>query len=371
MAKTAQAVIETKVKDGASAGFRKVDKAMKNTAKQGKVLNQQFRFMRGGLGQVGHQVQDVAVQLQMGQNAMLVFGQQGSQIASLFGPGGALLGAVLAVGAALSMALLPRLFGATEAMKKLKEDSKPLVERFDELTPAQKEFSRLLATKSIKAYKDELKILEATERDRLRTNSTNARSVKRFTETEEEHSARIIELDSNIDSLKLNIAELESKTDGTSKAFQQQEDALLKQIKTYGKSSLAVKEYEIRQQVLRKELSETEGKNLLIHLAELKRLEDITKAREKAAKVGKPETENQFMARITPELDTEASAIQMEMFKKQAEDMSLPDAIGQIFTEYEDMDAIYLIAIGTWRITFEKKKERFGPNSLMSMPRLR
>ena len=153
MAKTAQAVIETKVKDGASAGFRKVDKAMKNTAKQGKVLNQQFRFMRGGLGQVGHQVQDVAVQLQMGQNAMLVFGQQGSQIASLFGPGGAMFGAVIAIGAALSMSLAPALFGATEAAKELKDANKDLIDSFDELSPAQQTFAKILAKEKLNENK--------------------------------------------------------------------------------------------------------------------------------------------------------------------------------------------------------------------------
>lgn len=63
-------------------------------------MKKQLRFIRGGFGQVGHQVQDIAVQLQGGTDAMIVFGQQGSQIASLFGPGGAAIGALLAVGAA-------------------------------------------------------------------------------------------------------------------------------------------------------------------------------------------------------------------------------------------------------------------------------
>ena len=77
--------------------------------------------MRGGLGQLGHQVQDVAVQLQMGQNAMLVFGQQGSQIASLMGPNGAIIGAVLAVGAALATSFVPSVMGARDATKLLAE----------------------------------------------------------------------------------------------------------------------------------------------------------------------------------------------------------------------------------------------------------
>ena len=60
-----------------------------------------MRLVRGGFGQLGHQVQDVAAQLQGGTDAMIVLGQQGGQIASLMGPGGALIGAFLVVGAAV------------------------------------------------------------------------------------------------------------------------------------------------------------------------------------------------------------------------------------------------------------------------------
>ena len=86
-----------------------------NTSKTG------LRIMRGGFGQLGHQVQDIAVQLQMGQNAMLVFGQQGSQIASLFGQNGALIGALLAVGAAIGTSLAPSLFKTRNHLEELEE----------------------------------------------------------------------------------------------------------------------------------------------------------------------------------------------------------------------------------------------------------
>ena len=98
--------------------------ATKQFRKQGsaaKGANGQLRLMRGGLGQLGHQVQDVAVQLQMGQNAMLIFGQQGSQIASLFGQNGALIGAVLAVGAAIGTALAPSIFKTVDSFEELKK----------------------------------------------------------------------------------------------------------------------------------------------------------------------------------------------------------------------------------------------------------
>lgn len=115
-------------KDNTKKAFESMQRSMRNTQRQSKALNQQFRFMRGGAGQFGHQIQDIAVQLSMGTNAMIVFGQQGSQIASLFGPQGALLGAVLAVGAGI----------ATAFVKDVKEGEKQL----EELTEAIKKTAK-------------------------------------------------------------------------------------------------------------------------------------------------------------------------------------------------------------------------------------
>lgn len=95
------------------SGFTQAQGAAKNLNKQmvqvGATGRGMTRQMRAGFGQLGHQIQDVAVQLQMGQNAFLVFAQQGSQIASLLGPYGALAGAVMAIGGAVAMSLIPNL----------------------------------------------------------------------------------------------------------------------------------------------------------------------------------------------------------------------------------------------------------------------
>lgn len=80
-----------------------------------------FGAMRGAVQGLGYQVQDIAVQLQMGTNAFVVLGQQGSQIAGMFGPGGAVIGAFLAIGAAVGTALLPSLFDSKDAAKELEE----------------------------------------------------------------------------------------------------------------------------------------------------------------------------------------------------------------------------------------------------------
>lgn len=53
--------------------------------------------LRGVMGNLGYQIQDVAVQAQMGTNAFIIMAQQGPQIAGAFGPAGAAIGAVIAV----------------------------------------------------------------------------------------------------------------------------------------------------------------------------------------------------------------------------------------------------------------------------------
>lgn len=50
------------------------------------------------VGQAGFQIQDFAGQVAAGQNALVAFGQQGSQLLGVFGTGGAIAGAVLTVG---------------------------------------------------------------------------------------------------------------------------------------------------------------------------------------------------------------------------------------------------------------------------------
>ena len=59
------------------------------------------RFASVGLQQAGYQVNDFIVQIASGQNALVAFGQQGSQLAGIFGTKGAVVGAIIAGVAAL------------------------------------------------------------------------------------------------------------------------------------------------------------------------------------------------------------------------------------------------------------------------------
>ena len=105
--------------DNTGSAFKSVQNNIKRTKQESQKLNGSLKMMRGGFGQLGHQVQDVAVQLQMGQNPLMVLTQQGSQVASLFGPTGAILGAVGAVAGALASAIIPNLFESAGAAGEL------------------------------------------------------------------------------------------------------------------------------------------------------------------------------------------------------------------------------------------------------------
>lgn len=105
--------------DSMEREFKSVDKAAKTTGAQ-------MRNLRSAAGQLGFQVQDIAVQLQSGTNALIVLGQQGSQIAGIFGPTGAIVGGLIAVGAAVGTALLPKLFESKDAVTQLDDSLEAL-----------------------------------------------------------------------------------------------------------------------------------------------------------------------------------------------------------------------------------------------------
>lgn len=142
-------------------------RANMNMTKSAAGVNKSFKSMKGAAQQFGFQIQDIAVQAQMGTNALTILGQQGGQIASIFGPGGAMIGAVIAISAALGTALLPSLFDSTDAVEELTEKLKELVKA----SALTKEQAAVLSNqekdsikekeKQIKAIEEEIKVKKA------------------------------------------------------------------------------------------------------------------------------------------------------------------------------------------------------------------
>lgn len=132
------------------------NKATRNSNGNYKEANKGIRGMRGGVAQLGYQLQDVAVQLQGGQNLGLIIGQQGSQIASVFGAGGIAAGAVISFAALIGTSLVPNLFKSDKAladvgeqmsivnriMKLTAEGTGVLTKEFEELSAVSEDLAR-------------------------------------------------------------------------------------------------------------------------------------------------------------------------------------------------------------------------------------
>jgi hypothetical protein len=82
-------------------------------------------------GQIGLQVQDIAVQAQAGTAATTILAQQGSQLLGIFGPTGAILGGILAIGSAAAGVFL-----------KMGDDTQTAAEKADKLKDALEEVKK-------------------------------------------------------------------------------------------------------------------------------------------------------------------------------------------------------------------------------------
>jgi hypothetical protein len=161
MAATQQAVIALQLQGATqvNAGLNKVQGGLNGVENAGKKANKMFRGMRGGTAQLGYQIQDIAVQLQGGQNALLVFGQQGSQLASIMGPGGALIGALIAVGAAIGSTFIKSMEIGKVSVEELGAEIEKQVDKLGTINTAFAEFYALQRQNSMDESAKRFKVL--------------------------------------------------------------------------------------------------------------------------------------------------------------------------------------------------------------------
>lgn len=163
-AETAQAIASSKQMDAAlsqieksakstDAGVQKLNTTMTATATSVKAATGGLRNMSAIGGQLGYQLQDIAVQAQMGVSAFTILGQQGSQVASVFGPTGAMVGAIIAVGAAL--------LGMASASGTAGESIDELAKKADSLGQAQIEDA--INKANIELDKEQRALIKVTE----------------------------------------------------------------------------------------------------------------------------------------------------------------------------------------------------------------
>lgn len=141
-----------------------------------------FRGMRGQMQNFGYQMQDVAVQVQMGTNAMTIFSQQGSQLAAGFGPTGALIGAGIAFAGMLGSLLIPKVLDAGKNVEELTDKLKELA-KASGLTKEQAEVLVAGQRKLIKEYTKEHNELAKKARTMGHLNETYDQYAKRVTDT--------------------------------------------------------------------------------------------------------------------------------------------------------------------------------------------
>ena len=126
--KAADAVIreeKRKTVEAEKESARRVKAAERAVAQEQQALAKATSGRSQKAAQVGLQVQDIAVQAQMGVAATTILAQQGSQLLGAFGPTGAILGGILAIGAA-----------ATGVFMKMGDDAATAKEKADFLAQA-------------------------------------------------------------------------------------------------------------------------------------------------------------------------------------------------------------------------------------------
>jgi hypothetical protein len=209
---------------------KKAEGGLKDVAKGANKTNGPFRAMRGSVQQVSWQLQDVAVQAQMGTSAFTILGQQGPQLASIFGPGGAVVGAFIAFGAMAAGVLYTTLSGASELTKELTKATENLFEQTDELNGALKELAMLQAAKR----QEELKkaITEATAA--METSEVIIRSVALgavvMDSTLKKANETIITQNGIIAAANEGLAELAQQNNGVSAATEKLTESLVDEL---------------------------------------------------------------------------------------------------------------------------------------------
>ena len=141
-----------------------------------------FRGLRGQAQNLGWQFQDVAVQAQMGTSALVILGQQGSQLASGFGPMGALVGAGIAIGAAALGVFSTSMKDSKKEAKDLKESVQSLSESMVDLMGAGFESTEAFQSKTIEEVNREIKKLEKSNKAVVKTMTDAAIVYSKFNE---------------------------------------------------------------------------------------------------------------------------------------------------------------------------------------------
>lgn len=137
------------------------NEATKSTSRYSTATKTAFtssKNMRFATTNLSYQLQDVAVQAQMGTNAFIILAQQGPQIASIFGPGGAVIGALIAVAGGIG-AFITKMNETEGAIESLSKKYLEFTTKTEELAASKLAVNELLKKESELLY--QISVIEA------------------------------------------------------------------------------------------------------------------------------------------------------------------------------------------------------------------
>ena len=197
----------------------RMSKTYRKAANDSNVMRRSQRQMSGMMGQMGHQVQDVAVQLQSGTNAMIVFGQQGSQMASVLGAKGAMFGALFAIGAAIYTYVEK---ASIEASKKLREFEEELAKT----ATTGKTFDDSLRSIAIVEISNKLDVLKNSQEQLTEKQQDNQDFLRRNDAFLKTYQSRIKQLQMGLPEFGLGVSMLTKEFYFNSENIKKAEDEL-------------------------------------------------------------------------------------------------------------------------------------------------
>jgi len=224
----------------------KAETNTKNVGKAAKSTVAPMKNMRAQAQQASYQLQDIAVQAQMGTSAFTIIGQQGSQLASVFGPAGAVTGALIAFGAIIGGFLWDSMNKSGDAAEDLAARMETLADRFDNATKAQKSFLKAEAAKTISENKEEIKSLNE-EMAKLNNNKFDLSEIFSGDLTYQERVDKTNELLAKIDELNIANKETAESVDGTSDKTAAYVLKLTEQADVLGFTAKQLAQYKINQ----------------------------------------------------------------------------------------------------------------------------
>jgi len=273
---------------------------------------QSMRGLRGQAQNIGYQFQDIAVQAQMGTDAMVIFGQQGSQLAAGFGATGALIGAGIAIGAAGIGVLTKSLGVASETTKEFKERVKTLVDELNNLadigktSDLDKAINADIANEKLKETNKQIentkKALESAKAEAERENyftvlaSGATIATQKSEQMRKKDAASVRELEGALEKLNKTAESYQKIISGATpenvKASQSVKDLIKDlelQVELYGESAQAIE--------LEKLAREGADKELIDQLRSLYKVLDAKEAEKEATEKAAKEAETEAEAR--------------------------------------------------------------------------